>query len=76
MVQNFVALNFCDYHEKIHENIIVNLLVLYISTLITYRSRSSGKIHGRKFSCENVCDKTFSSLWVADENFLTTNNFL
>ena len=37
--------------------------------------RSLGKIHCWKFSCEKIRVKIFSSSWVADENYLTVNNY-
>ena len=40
----------------------------------TYHSLE--KIMVVNFHAKNVRGKIFSSLWVADENFLTTNNFL
>ena len=36
IVRIFAALYFCEFREKIRENIIMNMLFLYISTVITY----------------------------------------
>ena len=67
---NGISANICNYFSGARGHVVP------LGESYNQLYRSLGKFMVGNIHVKNVCGKIFSSLWVADDNFLTTNNFV